>query len=163
MNDHDARETIVKLVAESQGKSGQELDELFKTYYSPDVDLDHVALTVQGRENVKKVFVVWATVAHHAPKVTDVIYDAQQGFAVVYTLQHLTPKLLPFLTFQFPLITKLKFSAGQNKVITHHQDKWTYDGSLRNIPLFGSFYLGVTCYAQRLAQDCRSDCQCLQD
>ncbi|DBA78350.1 TPA: hypothetical protein ACH3X2_008290 [Trebouxia sp. C0005] len=141
MNDHDARETIVKLVAESQGKSGQELDELFETYYSPNVDLDHVALTVRGRENVKKVFVVWGTVAHHAPKVTDVIYDAQQDCAVVYTMQHLTPKLLPFLTFQFPLITKLKFSSGKNKVITHHQDEWTYDGAIMNIPLFGRFFL----------------------
>ena len=79
MNDQDARETIVTLVTESQRKSGQvlpfcdpfmiairlpqlgrnrltqELDELFKTYYSPNVDLDHVALTVRGRENVKKV------------------------------------------------------------------------------------------------------------
>jgi len=51
-----------------------------------------------------------------ALQVTDVIYDAQQGSAVVYTMQHLTPKLLPFLTFQFPLITKLKLSSGQNKV-----------------------------------------------
>lgn len=54
--------------------------------------------------------------ADAALQVTDVIYDAQQDCAVVYTMQHLTPKLLPFLTFQFPLITKLKFSSGKNKV-----------------------------------------------
>lgn len=60
-----------------------------------------------------------------------------------YTMQHLTPKLLPFLTFQFPLITKLKFSSGKNKVITHHQDEWTYDGAIMNIPVFGSFFLGT--------------------
>ena len=92
MNDQNARERIVELVTESQGKSGkvwhpaacrtralhhalkrccfneterlQELDELFKTYYSSDAVLDHVALSVKGRSNIKKachcIEAIWA-------------------------------------------------------------------------------------------------------
>ena len=85
MNDQNARERIVELVTSLRASleryrprcgaacrplafdcaltpfaptdfcATQELDELFKTYYSADAVLDHVALSVKGRNNIKKV------------------------------------------------------------------------------------------------------------
>ena len=37
---------------------------------------------------------------------------------MVYTTQHLSPKIFPFLTFTFPLITILQFS-GEHKLVNY--------------------------------------------
>ena len=49
-------------------------------------------------------------------QVDKVLYDEKQKSAMVYTTQHLSPKILPFLTFTFPLITILQLS-GEHKLV----------------------------------------------
>ncbi|KAK9864057.1 hypothetical protein WJX84_006725 [Apatococcus fuscideae] len=141
MDEAKAHATLKDLVASMQAKSAPEVEQLFQTYYHKDATLDHVALTVSGRENIYKVFKVWTTVAHHSPQVESVIYDQEEKKAMIYTTQHLTPAPLPFLTFTFPLITILQFTGADKKVIIHHQDVWTYDGAIMNVPILGKLYL----------------------
>ncbi|CAG8653389.1 10590_t:CDS:2 [Paraglomus occultum] len=114
------------------------------TFFDGDASLSHPFLTTKGTHNIRKVFRVWVSLNAQEPSIVETpIYDNET--AVVRTIQHFRPRIMPFVHLQVPAQTILRFRERDDgkMVIYHQEDSWTLDALIQSVPLVNWWYENV--------------------
>ncbi|CAG8479526.1 8300_t:CDS:2 [Paraglomus brasilianum] len=117
---------------------------ILDNYFDEDATLSHPFLTTKGTFNIRKVYRVWISLNSQEPSIVETpVFDGET--AVVRTIQHLRPRIIPFIHLQVPAQTILKLREREDgKLVVYHQeDSWTLDALIKSVPLVNWWYENV--------------------
>ncbi|KAI9004867.1 hypothetical protein CLU79DRAFT_782266 [Phycomyces nitens] len=111
-------------------------------YYFPEADFVSPLLTTKGVFNIRHVLLLWKTLNKREPTVKNVCFNGQT--CVVYLTQHLSPRLVPFISLDLQVMVTLSFKetevdSGLLK-IERHEESWTVEGLFSSVPLLSFWY-----------------------
>ncbi|CAG8617604.1 6962_t:CDS:2 [Ambispora gerdemannii] len=146
---------IHDLLSYDELKHKKVLDE----YFVENAKLTHPLLTIEGTYNIRKVFRVWTSLNAEEPTIGETYVIDPQLFvsnpfdglcsgqtAVVHTVQHFRPRIMPFIHLQVPAITTLKFrQTNDDRIVEiyHQEDTWTLEGLIQSVPIVHWWYENI--------------------
>ncbi|CAG8658073.1 413_t:CDS:2 [Cetraspora pellucida] len=141
MDERRAGETLTEIIDDLLSYDEDRYKHVLETYFTEDAKLSHPLLNVQGTHNIRKVFRVWVSLNSREPDIIDI--PAFNGkTAVVQVMQHLSPRVLPFIDIKVPSVTVLKFCKKEDGLfyIEKQEDNWTLEGLIKSVPLISWWY-----------------------
>ncbi|CAG8548103.1 3444_t:CDS:2 [Dentiscutata erythropus] len=123
MEQRRAGETLTEIVNDLLSYDENCYKRVLELYFLDDAKLSHPLLNVEGTHNIRKVFRVGTT-------------------AVIQVMQHLNPRVLPFIDIKVPSVTILRFKKCDDGLlyIEKQEDNWTLEGLIKSVPLVNWWY-----------------------
>ncbi|CAJ0901181.1 7727_t:CDS:2, partial [Entrophospora sp. SA101] len=115
---------------------------VLELYFTEDAKLTHPLLNVEGTHNIRKVYRVWTSLNAQEPEIKE--YPIFNGdTAIIHLVQHLRPRILPFIHFEVPSVTILRLREDVKTgllYIYRQEDDWTLEGLIQSVPIINWWY-----------------------